>query len=86
MLYGWVCPRCNKVNAPWVKQCDCNKNTRNSNVSNETICPDGDCCKHQWVMSNASKNGVHYRCAHCGTTKIDPWQSTNNYISGLIKE
>jgi len=20
---GWICPRCNKVNAPTVKQCDC---------------------------------------------------------------
>jgi hypothetical protein len=20
---GWVCPRCNKVNAPWKSQCDC---------------------------------------------------------------
>lgn len=21
--YGWICPRCDKVNAPWSKQCDC---------------------------------------------------------------
>ena len=21
--YGWVCPRCNKVNAPWKSTCDC---------------------------------------------------------------
>jgi len=21
--YGWLCPRCNKVNAPWKGQCDC---------------------------------------------------------------
>ena len=21
--YGWVCPRCNRVNAPWKSQCDC---------------------------------------------------------------
>lgn len=20
---GWVCPRCDKVNAPWVDHCDC---------------------------------------------------------------
>ena len=21
--YGWVCPRCNRVNAPWKSTCDC---------------------------------------------------------------
>lgn len=24
---GWICPRCGKVNAPWVMQCFCNMNT-----------------------------------------------------------
>ena len=23
MQYGWVCPRCGKVNAPWKASCDC---------------------------------------------------------------
>lgn len=21
--YGWVCPKCNRVNAPWKSSCDC---------------------------------------------------------------
>lgn len=21
--YGWECPRCGHINAPWVRQCDC---------------------------------------------------------------
>ena len=25
---GWICPRCGKVNAPWVMQCSCNRNTQ----------------------------------------------------------
>lgn len=25
---GWICPRCGKVNAPWVMQCPCNRNTQ----------------------------------------------------------
>lgn len=23
MMEGWLCPRCKKVNAPWVSQCSC---------------------------------------------------------------
>lgn len=23
---GWECPRCGRINAPWVRQCDCPKN------------------------------------------------------------
>lgn len=23
MAYGWVCPRCGRVNAPWASQCGC---------------------------------------------------------------
>ena len=22
---GWECPRCGHINAPWVRQCDCNR-------------------------------------------------------------
>lgn len=25
---GWICPRCGKVNAPWVMQCSCNRNSQ----------------------------------------------------------
>lgn len=23
MMEGWICPRCKRVNAPWVSQCSC---------------------------------------------------------------
>ena len=22
-MYGWMCPRCERVNAPWIPSCDC---------------------------------------------------------------
>lgn len=25
---GWICHRCGKVNAHWVMQCSCNRNTQ----------------------------------------------------------
>ena len=25
---GWICPRCGNVNAPWVMQCSCNRDTQ----------------------------------------------------------
>ena len=25
--YGWVCPKCGRVNAPWKDHCDCNEST-----------------------------------------------------------
>ena len=82
MLEGWICPVCNKVNAPWVEHCDCNKNTRNSNFSNETPCSDKDCCKHKWVVTGVSTAGTHYRCAYCGDIKTITYNE-NNYITEI---
>jgi hypothetical protein len=25
--YGWICPKCNTVHAPWVSQCNCMNQT-----------------------------------------------------------
>ena len=25
---GWECPRCGRINAPWVRQCDCSRNDK----------------------------------------------------------
>lgn len=82
MLEGWICPRCKRVNAPWVDHCDCNKNTRNSNFSNEMPCSDEDCCKHKWVVTGVSTVGTHYRCAYCGEIKTIAYNE-NNYAKEI---
>lgn len=34
IMEGWLCPRCHKVNAPWVSQCSCGD--ENTNWSPDT--------------------------------------------------
>ena len=49
---GWICPRCGKVNAPWVMQCSCNRNTQ---ILPKVGAPyyEGDqaTCKQRMIMS-----------------------------------
>lgn len=42
MKEGWICPRCGKVNAPFISQCSCESN--NSTTSNF----DADCAD-DWI-------------------------------------
>lgn len=36
MMEGWLCPRCKRVNAPWVSQCTCNETiTTNTPVTRD---------------------------------------------------
>lgn len=35
---GWECPRCGRINAPWVRQCDCSIN--NWTITTPTYKPD----------------------------------------------
>ena len=48
---GWECPRCGRINAPWVRQCDCVR-------SNWTITCDDQVYRPEWwkVMAQANAN------------------------------
>ena len=37
--YGWICPRCGKVNAPWMATCNCGDYSWNSNFWYGTAVP-----------------------------------------------
>ena len=62
MNEGWICPRCGRVNAPFMPYCDCK-------VSVSDIIPNQ--CNHQWECYGVSTAGTHYRCAKCGQTKTE---------------
>lgn len=33
MNEGWLCPRCKKINAPWVSSCSCSESSLNPQPS-----------------------------------------------------
>ncbi len=37
---GWECPRCGRINAPWVRQCDCSRSNWTITTSNWTYKPE----------------------------------------------
>ena len=63
--YGWICPKCGKVHAPWDPECDCN-NLRTVATTN------GICCQHSWRTIGQSSAGMIYQCEYCGTVKTEP--------------
>lgn len=38
--YGWICPRCGKVNSPDTRSCDCTGNKGNITMSSTISIPD----------------------------------------------
>ena len=69
MKEGWMCPRCGKVNAPFIASCDCKPDEVVSNADSE--CPCGG--KHQRFVSNAKgdEHGITItiKCRKCGVCK-----------------
>lgn len=69
MKEGWICPRCGKVNAPFIGWCDCKSDEVISNAGNECPCGRG----HHWRLmvcyDNIVGDGITYICDKCGATK-----------------
>ena len=63
MKEGWICPRCGKVNAPFVEQCTCKSDSSTTSNFNTD-------CIHDWVLngigSDVSGMVCKYCCAKCG--------------------
>lgn len=52
MMEGWLCPRCHKVNAPWVSQCSCEDFWRDKITCNP--CTTGAYPRDNWSVTTAT--------------------------------
>lgn len=74
MKEGWICPRCGKVNAPFMGWCDCKPEEEQVTNTADEQCPCGGL--HDWVLLDG--NGDYYtssgfifkRCSKCGKGKV----------------
>ena len=60
---GWECPRCGRINAPWVRQCDCPNNWSPPTIT--WTGPDKD--SHDWWWSHVTceqADARNYTTAH----------------------
>lgn len=76
MKEGWICPRCKKINAPFVPSCDCEEN-------NSTNYIDYNCINgyHKWECCGVSTAGSTYICKICGKTKTENYNVDKNNIT-----
>lgn len=69
---GWVCPRCGKVNAPWVLQCTC--------TSKEPIVP-------TWnppISPSVAKPGVWYSSPACEECPNNPKNGGSGHCNCIL--
>ena len=88
---GWICPRCGRVNAPWVPYCSCSNMdvTCNGTGSTQDPCALG---LHDWKRAGyrPSKNTssvctVEYECSRCGKRKLVDTPTGNVMCTGNEK-
>lgn len=69
MKEGWICPRCGKVNAPFIASCDCKPDIPVSNANSQCGCGG----EHEWHISSCWNttigSGCTYICSKCGKMK-----------------
>ena len=88
---GWECPRCGRINAPWVRQCDCSRSnwtitcddlvykTYKPEWWKEVTCHDDSVMNNPTTYTTAYNNvvgGSDYPDGHGGYTNV-----TKNYTN-----
>lgn len=75
---GWECPRCGRINAPWVRQCDCSRNYDKWDITWNK----DDCTKPWWYDYKVTCNGTSAQAQiDSDTFKVHP-ESTIYKVGG----
>ena len=79
---GWECPRCGRINAPWVRQCDCSRNNWNITWDDS-----GDEWWKKYINSDTFKihpDTITYTTAHNSTAGgSDYWDEFNKIWANI---
>ncbi len=65
--YGWACPRCGKINAPWANQCTCHRETTTIWSSTTTSNPNINIKSNSITMD---KDSISTYTIHNGEIKV----------------
>ena len=77
---GWECPRCGRINAPWVRQCDCSRNDKWEKW--DITWNKDDCTKPWWYDYKITCNGTSTQVQiDSDTFKVHP-ESTVYQVGG----
>ena len=82
---GWECPRCGRINAPWVRQCDCSRSNWTITTNDWTYKPEWwkeITCHDDNIMNNPTTyqvggsdykvDGTYVNVGGTQSNKVDP--------------
>lgn len=80
---GWECPRCGRINAPWVRQCDCSRSSWTITCDDSVHTPKendewyinwakDDCAKPWWYDYKVTCKDTSGQAINADTFKIHP--------------
>lgn len=89
---GWECPRCGRINAPWVRQCDCTSwNVTCDDTTTGDATTTGDDWWKKYVKCDSDTFKIHpyeitYTTAHNPIVGgSDYWDNTEKLWSNVLK-
>ena len=81
--YGWECPRCGHINAPWVRQCDCPRNYQSNTITwtNGTSIPDTYININGTLSNKAEPDITAWNCTNPNNCHT-PHYTTKTVVNG----